>query len=429
MSTSRMKQGFSKSNNVKTRKNVVKTGSHSKSSKKQALNIGSDVKNKKRKKISMENRAYNPKRFRANSNSSAEGLMSIRCDTDTHVVNEEGVKEPLRTSAMINTSAVKTSEINTVVRPLSPRKINAAFLREVQKNKPDSFGRIVEIEERSEHGSPTRVKIKSPTKGSNNTYTASRDSTPGSSLSTYSNRCLFMDVVEEVDFLAADHTFYDSDAYQQIEKYFQAVKQQEVTLRKNSYGKKAINLFSQQGQQAVMRGKAEDYAAAAGLVVEGVEWEWLHEVGKLFARFLDKPQWTATSGLQSVDNLIAGTTHANTEMLLAENVIKKLLISKYPQGFTLRVKANLMKKKEDGQTTKEYLHMGTYLEYDIITPDFTLSKIFNLQTMNQPHYDYQRYVEAELKVHMDLHTDNEADFKLFEENDEGYESHCYKSKR
>jgi hypothetical protein len=99
-------------------------------------------------------------------------------------------------------------------------------------------------------------------------------------------------------------------------------------------------------------------------------------------------------------------------MMFVEGLLP-LLAKKYPEGFTLKIKAPLIKKEEVDPNTKikkqEYLSIGTHMEYDIITPDFTLHFNFDLQSPREkPFFEYQDYFKAFVNGLMDYCELNKA---------------------
>lgn len=93
------------------------------------------------------------------------------------------------------------------------------------------------------------------------------------------------------------------------------------------------------------------------------KWEWLHLIAHSMLG----------EDSQVIENLVAGTTHANTEMITYESAVKKLTAS-YPDGVNLRVVAKLI----------EGTHIATEILYIINTKDFTLTLPINAQQENQP---------------------------------------------
>jgi hypothetical protein len=102
---------------------------------------------------------------------------------------------------------------------------------------------------------------------------------------------------------------------------------------------------------------------------------------------------------------VAGTEHANTDMMLVESQLRSLS-KRYPEGFTLKVKAHLVEKTNSA--TQEHLQLGTVLDYDIITKDFTIPFNFNLQTEDQAHKTYKDGMKAFFQTIDELTNDTPA---------------------
>lgn len=368
---------------------------------------------KRKAKTKYDDKLYNPKRQRKNDNWTPEGLIRIRCDTSNEIVNDNGLKEPLRTSFMMNTSSLEVKGVS-----LSPRKTSTVVSRLINENKPDSYLDIFQVLKTSEYGSPVKALAYSPdSKTVRKMYSDGGDGTT----KTFTNKKkLDMgDAFDLLDFLDGSPKFEESDAVKKIEHYLSACKEREVTLSKNNNKKSKLTSkrvsFTKPATKKTMGISAEEYGNEAGMVEEingisilGVKFEWLHMIADMFAKYLDNKEWAAVNGLQSSDNLIFGTANANTRMLLEESVIRKCLIQRYPQGFTLHAKVHLEQIEIDcDDDQKEYAHMGKWLEYTIATPDFKLHKRFDLLTLQQPFADYLKFLEIEMKTMMELSDNKE----------------------
>lgn len=109
---------------------------------------------------------------------------------------------------------------------------------------------------------------------------------------------------------------------------------------------------------------ATRYATAGELYNGTVRWEWLH----LVAHAIEGPE------SQTDSNLVAGTMHANTNMMFVEGTMN-YLSRMYPEGFTLNIRADLMPGS----------HIATKITYTIETKDFSLAFDFDAQTTTKPH--------------------------------------------
>lgn len=192
-----------------------------------------------------------------------------------------------------------------------------------------------------------------------------------------------------------ENDFYASPQYQAIKKIVSDVKFQEVIItpellqessrEHHKRGKRRVA-----SQQRVMveegisekHGSATNYVEATQLFSDTIKWEWLHLVAHAI---LDKQS-------QQPGNLVAGTAHANTDMLFIESEIA-YLASAYPEGFTLQVRASLI----------EGTHIAKQIEYRIETDDFTLPLIFDAQNPQQPHISFKDYMHLTLKALVEAH--------------------------
>ncbi len=138
-------------------------------------------------------------------------------------------------------------------------------------------------------------------------------------------------------------------------------------------------------------GSASKYAMATELFLTNIPWEWLHLIAHEIAG----------AATQKLENLVGGTKHANTDMMFIESQLR-YLAKAYPEGFNLHVKANLM-KKTNSDNKSEYLQIATTIEYNIITPDFTLPFIFNAQNETEPHIAFGKYISAFVKALVQHH--------------------------
>lgn len=366
-----------------------------------------ETKGQKRKKIKRDDKAYRP----GGNKKKTGDTLAMRCD-NRKTVESENSQESLRTSFMIDTSQIQTKT------PLSPRKLSAR-MNAPTTTECGSYRRIYEVVEVNVNQSPVKVKVFSPTK---NDYAELTRDTKIGPVSLFSNRSLVFssenDAISELD---TNHPFYQSEQYKKIKQYLYPSKDQELeitsTLLKKTANENAKNNFRRvKDQRAVMNGSATKYATATDLFVEGLKWEWLHLVAHEIAG----------AESQCIDNLVAGTYHANTNMIFVERELA-FLAKHYPQGFTLKVTAHLMESKDTQQNDNDYLQIGTKLEYTIATDDFTIPFVFNTQNPIQPHLDYKHYMRAMFQALIDLIEEKETLQKTDEASNQAEQiSHCYK---
>lgn len=385
--------------------------------------------NPKKRKRQKEDPTYNPKRRRQNENWNPKALCEMRADTEREFI-DKGKKVPVRTAFMLDTSRLKVQGQN-----LSPRKTTAVLSRILKEKKPDSCVDILEVVSSSKYGSPVKIKGKSPT--SNKIRVLTADGGDGS-IKTFSNRQLNMDVLDVPGTIAPDHSFFATKVSQKIKPYSYPCKENEVILSKKNNIKNKNNIartvFSKPNPKTTVGVSAQDFAIAFfdGKKVEGVKFELLHNVADMFARYLDHPQWVATKGLSSADNIILGTKDSNTNMLFQESAIRKYLIDRYPQGFTLYTKTHLTEKEQNDQEKKDYLHLGKWLEYTITTPDFSLHKRFDLLDLQQPFIDYMyaRLIEMQALIELSDQQKNNNNIQVTHGGDDDkHKRYCYQSTR
>jgi len=107
-------------------------------------------------------------------------------------------------------------------------------------------------------------------------------------------------------------------------------------------------------QLTVMKGvSARDAAAARGYETGGLGWEWLHLIAH------------GMGGEQRAGNLVAGTAEANTEMMVVEDAVKKLLCSHKKAKATVKVIAKLV---PNTHIAKEIQYEVTWRDAGGVTP-------------------------------------------------------------
>jgi DNA polymerase III epsilon subunit-like protein len=117
---------------------------------------------------------------------------------------------------------------------------------------------------------------------------------------------------------------------------------------------------------------ASKYAEATQLFAENIRWEWLPLIGFMI---LGKDSL-------SDKNTVAGTADAATLLMLNDCVHQ--ISEYYPQGFSLKVTANLIPNT----------HIAQSIQFEIQTKDFTFPIMINAQTQNRPHYVYGKIIHA-----------------------------------
>lgn len=213
-------------------------------------------------------------------------------------------------------------------------------------------------------------------------------------ISLFSNAPLFPALPAQQE-MKIENDFYTSPQYQAIKKILTDVKFQEVVvtpelLQESSNEHRKRGKRRVVSQQRVMveeavsekQGSATSYVGATQLFSDTLKWEWLHLVAHAI---LDKQS-------QQPENLVAGTAHANTDMLFIESEIA-YLAQAYPAGFKLQVQATLI----------EGTHIAKQIEYRIETDDFVLPLVFDAQNPQQPHIAYKDYTHFIVKALVESH--------------------------
>ncbi len=141
--------------------------------------------------------------------------------------------------------------------------------------------------------------------------------------------------------------------------------------------------------------RASDYVK--NFALELGKCEWLHLIG----------YFIAGEEKQHEGNLVAGTAHANTEMLLAIEKHIPTIRAAYPDKFTINVKAELL---SHGSQIANSIH------YTVITEDFEFTLTFNAQTTNKPHAVYEYYFKQIIENLINKHKNQKmADTTLTEQ--------------
>ena len=194
--------------------------------------------------------------------------------------------------------------------------------------------------------------------------------------------------------LPTDSDFFQTNQYKKLKKIKDTYKlqdkeiseeviakrQQEKKIRKGRATSQSSKMV-EQGVSAKLWGGATAYVKATKLFDDTIKAEWLHKLP--YAIFGEDSQTDA--------NLVAGTGHANTDMMFIEECIP-LLQQKYPNGIRLVVKANLIPGT----------HIATTISYQIITPECHLPILeFNAQDRVKPHILIRDYMRVFVNISVD----------------------------
>ncbi len=303
-------------------------------------------------------------------------ILHYRADSRTLVKNQtDGHLTPVKTSALVNQDAIELRGGVDQERFESAVKRNFASIPGFrQPDKVISF---------SLQGSP--LQIITPNKtilnrvSKNGVFYIFSNHVDGASDAA---------IVRRVD---DGSDFFNSSHYLAIKKPKSEIKCQQVVITPELFEKK--DKRSSQNKEMVEKdnpekmGSATQYAKASQLFPEKKFWEWLHLVA---FSVLGKEG-------QHEGNLVAGTKHANTDMMFVESLINYFSKS-YPEGFLLDVEADLIEKT---QLAKE-------IKYTIETKDFVLSFAFNAQSNIKPHVLYQDYIRSLGSALIDAQLKNES---------------------
>lgn len=171
--------------------------------------------------------------------------------------------------------------------------------------------------------------------------------------------------------------FYNSPQYKAITEVVDHYKKQSTVVKSESRTKHVAETYKK-NNKTIMGVAATEYVQSTRsseenikLFNDHIKCEWLHLVARMFDPLLG----------QDSGDIVAGTYHANTEMVLVEQQMK-FLASKYPEGVLLEVFADLIPDT----------HIAKKIHFKVTTKDFSLPFEFNAQTTIQPHITYQSYI-------------------------------------
>ncbi|EKD72049.1 MAG: hypothetical protein ACD_46C00023G0003 [uncultured bacterium] len=344
--------------------------------------MGNFMKNPKNILNNHHNQNDQPPAKKAKNEASFQlGLLNIRSNTNIKFIDESGVKKQIKTTMMVETSITQNYPLEALKENLGEN------LQSIT-----TFTPVKNITAVSEFSSPTVIE-------SEHGNILKRVAKYGP-VSLFSNDPTYslVESTATVNQLDSENNFFHSDVYLAIKKTQDQCKQQSTRITQKNLentkkeNKKHGSTRSQNKEMAETGfspalASATQYAAATQ-VFSHVRWEWLH----LIAHAIEG------SKTQQAGNLVAGTTHANTDMIFIEREMQ-YLASHYPQGFSLEIKANLIPST----------HIATTIEYTIKTDDFTIPFTFNAQATNQPHILYKDYIHSLIKALIETKTNNDED--------------------
>jgi hypothetical protein len=328
---------------------------------------------KKRRRKKSRDGAYRPgnkRKYNKKSSGKTVRPSNLRMKSDLEIDGQ-----PVKTTVMFDIAIFDQSSLNvSEVKNLIATNVTTAR----------TYRPVHQIIEFSKNGSP--ITVITPGKSQLERKNRMR------SCSFFNNvrREIKFDTIETQTIIDPSSGFFASEAYKNIKEIHDTVKLQDVTVtcallnktRRNHHMNGKQRVTSQHKKMvrddvSEKLGSARTYTVATELFSETLKWEWLH----LVAYMILGPE------SQDADNLVSGTNHANSMMMLAENEME-YLAKHYPKGFQLSIRANLIPNT----------HIATTIEYSIKTKDFELPMEFSAQNPNQPHADYQIYVHSVFKA-------------------------------
>ncbi|MDR3492830.1 MAG: hypothetical protein P4M12_12460 [Gammaproteobacteria bacterium] len=285
--------------------------------------------------------------------------------SDVTFIDEEKEVQPIKTSVLINHQKLALEKTKRLVKSLNV----------ITTHRP-----IKSISEKSEADSPIEVTTPNDSK-------LKRAATYGA-FTIFSNHPTVKAISNSVTEIDAENSFYQSNQYKEIKKITRTIKNMQINVtpelltqaKAQRYQDEAQTVkkelrprgFLMLAEEKSKPASATNYANAMNLFSDKLRWEWLPLVGFMILG----------SDSEKTKNVVAGTAHTAT-LLMLNNTVHELA-KLYPDGFTLNVKANLIKNT----------HLASTIEYTIETKDFTLPLVFNAQTENRPHLCYEQYLSS-----------------------------------
>lgn len=294
------------------------------------------------------------------------GLMAMRANSHSVVKKDDGQYTPRR-------RAVRVRDGSDIFTPDSKATFQSSLGDHLQDHLGGYRSHVVD---ESELGLGTPQGVKTP---GGTQLRLDRKIGPLAFYSNDSQEDASESSQNERNSVQLDPAFYASTQYAAIKNIQENAKHKVAFITKKSLsrtqssykasGYKRIRSQNQEMASSSSQSRtasATDYAEAAQLYSGKVRWEWLH----LVAYAIQGPE------SQDVGNLVAGTQHANTDMMFVEGIIP-YLASQYPDGFTLEIDADLLPDT----------HIATKITYVIKTDEFTLAFDFDPQVETKPHKD------------------------------------------
>lgn len=293
-------------------------------------------------------------------------IFAMRADHSKSFIDENGNEVILKTAIAIDASHHKKEDLSPLKENIAPN------LKTIANSK--AIGQFTEF---NKNGSPIKGITSTPSK------TELTRITKMGSMSIFSNKQPPKKMLFSTSKIELSDDFLQSEQYEAIKKIQTTYKIQETKVtndelkRVKKENEKNNNVRSISQNKVMVEenvnakeGSATKYVQATEIFSNNMKWEWLHLIAHMV---LGK---TA----QKSDNLVAGTPEANTHMLICESELKTLAQA-YPDGFNLRVEADLI----------EGSHIATEIRYYIKTKHFDLPIVIDAQLQQKPHASHQAF--------------------------------------
>ncbi|MDR3492029.1 MAG: hypothetical protein P4M12_08320 [Gammaproteobacteria bacterium] len=307
-----------------------------------------------------------------------KSILAMRTN-NTLKITKNGVEQDLKTAALIASNDLTLKNAT----PNRAEKVKRKF-EEAAANADTN--RPIESVEYSASGSPVAVVTPGKT-------VLKRYKKVG--LNFYSNLSPAPSPSKNI---IIEEFFFNTENYKSVKKPSEKIKANAITITPETL-KKAKKEFEAQGKkrhisqnrvmaktgekETVKNAGATKYAKATKVFDENTKWEWLH----LIAHSL------LVKNAQAEVNLAAGTAFANTDMMLAEDLIGPMAKA-FPNGIRISCKAHLITNTQ----------IANKIEYAIETDDFILNFVFNPHTKNKAHIVHHEYLKILSDVLLDKKT-------------------------
>jgi len=341
------------------------------------------TKKRKRKTIPFDDRAYHPRSGRRRARQ--QSALRMRAGKKAHFIDEQGNRQDRKWSAIFMEDDSGNAKVNKVANEKFKNKIG-----KINSHTPIKKVIRVNPETRSPH-----MAISQSGRTLHRIEKLDKKLVLFSNDEEYANKRTEKTNIPQT----TAPSFKKSKPYKNIKKPANKTKEISVKLTAASIGKVKKqykeNAYRREGksQQAVMsintkacksENNATNYVRAAGILPEDHKCEWLHCVAY---SLIGKDS-------QAIDNLVAGSFHANTNMMMIEDSLE-YLVKQYKSGVTLTVNVDLIPET----------HIATTIQYKIETPNETMIFDFDAQQNFKSHivkHDYVKaYVQAKVEAYQE----------------------------